>query len=83
MESIKVSIACFGAFRKFGDSLSVDVASGSTIEHLKQALVQKLGDESCALVGDSVFADATSILRDQDTLTSTINLSVLPPVCGG
>ena len=45
MSMMTLPIKCFGVFRKFGESLNVDIAVGSSVLEVKQALIQKLGQD--------------------------------------
>ncbi|MCB1580487.1 MAG: MoaD/ThiS family protein [Rhodospirillales bacterium] len=83
MNTISLSVKCFGVFRKFGESLNVDIAEGSSVLEVKQALIQKLGQTQKALVEDSVLANDNEILPNAYILKDETALSILPPVCGG
>ena len=79
MSNITIKIQLYGAFRKFGASQSVTLASGSTATQVKQALSETLGE----LVHDSVLANDNSVLPNSYVFEEDITLSILPPVCGG
>ena len=81
--TITVQINFFGAFRKFGDALSLIIAPGSTADEIKQQLIAELGENQRALVEDSVLASDTQVLTDSHTIDEACELSILPPVCGG
>ena len=81
MAAITIHIKFFGAFRKFGEGLNFSVPTGSTIAAVKTVLQSKL-DGSC-LVLDSALANDNTILRDSYVLDDNVELSILPPVCGG
>lgn len=76
-------IQCFGIFRKFGESLSVDLPLGSSVQQVKQAIVDLIGTQHKTLVEESVLADEDSILPNAYVLEKPASLSILPPVCGG
>lgn len=78
---ITIQMKFFGAFRKFGESLALQVPVGTNVAAIKAELQSKLNGES--LVSDSVLADDSVILRDDDILEGDAALSILPPVCGG
>jgi len=80
---IDIHIKLFGAFRKDGSELKLRVPKGSTVENVKQQMSQKLTNTDAALVFDSVLADEGSILPDGYVLENNVDLSILPPVCGG
>lgn len=79
MSNITIQVQFYGAFRKFGASQSVTLASGSTVTHIKQALSETLG----ALVHDSVLANDNAVLPNSYVFEEDVTLSILPPVCGG
>ncbi len=78
---ITISMKFFGGFRKCGESIDFTVPTGATVEIVKEKLKEKLGGYS--LISDSVLANDSKILRDSDILDSDVELSILPPVCGG
>lgn len=80
---INYSIKCFGAFRQFGDQLSVSVTPGSSVQQIKAALVRQLGEQHKTLVEESVLASDNEILPNAYILQEKTPLSILPPVCGG
>ena len=80
---INYSIKCFGVFRQFGDQLNVSVNAGSSVQQIKAALVQQLGEQHKTLVGESVLANDNAILPNAYILQEEAPLSILPPVCGG
>lgn len=79
MPEITIQIQFYGAFRKFGASQSITLASGSTATQVKQALSKTLG----ALVHDSVLANDNTVLPNSYVFEEDATLSILPPVCGG
>ena len=83
MTMINYSIKCFGVFRQFGDQLNVSVNAGSSVQQIKAALVQQLGEQHKILVGESVLANDNEILPNAYILQAETPLSILPPVCGG
>ncbi len=83
MSMMTLPIKCFGVFRKFGESLNVDIAVGSSVLEVNQALIQKLGQDQKVLVEESVLANDNEILPNVYILKEETTLSILPPVCGG
>ena len=83
MSKINIQIKFFGAFRKLGEDISIEIPSGSSVLQTKDALVQKLGEVHKNLIESSVLANETDILRDSYVFEEGQNLSILPPVCGG
>jgi len=80
MNDIVIDMKLFGVLRKFGDSQSFSVPAGSTVSEVKAIFQAKLNS---GLVADSVLANASAILSDNDVLQDDAQLSILPPVCGG
>lgn len=80
---INYSIKCFGVFRQFGDQLNVGVTPGSSVQQIKAALAQQLGEQYKTLVEESVLANDNEILPNAYILQEETPLSILPPVCGG
>ncbi|MCB9976601.1 MAG: hypothetical protein H6858_03260 [Rhodospirillales bacterium] len=83
MSTIIFPIKCFGAFRKFGENLNVEVPAGSSADQIKQALIRILGEQHKGLVEDSVLASDTAVLPGAYILKEPVDLCILPPVCGG
>ncbi len=79
MSDITIQVEFYGAFRKFGTSQSVKISSGCTAMQVKELLSKTLG----ALVNDSVLANDKEVLPNSYVFEEDVNLSILPPVCGG
>lgn len=83
MSTLLVSIKNFGIFRTFGDSFAIRISTGSSIQQLKDALIQQIGEQHMTLVTESVLANDETILPNHHILEKKSTLSILPPVCGG
>ena len=83
MSDIDIKVKLFGAFRKNGHELKLRLPAGSTIGNVKQQISLRLADTDAPLVFESVLANDEAILPDGYILEDNINLSILPPVCGG
>ncbi len=83
MESIRISIRCFGIFRQFGDVIDVDVNTDSSVGVIKSILVDYLGEKHRDIVAHSVLANDSGILPIEYIVDAPMELSILPPVCGG
>lgn len=83
MKPIAIYIEFYGAFRKSGAGIMVEVSAGSTIKQVKEVLSARLKDGQNLLIGDSVLANHEEILPESYVLTEGGTLSILPPVCGG
>lgn len=83
MNEITISMRLFGAFRQYGETVDVAIRCGSSAGAVKKALGNVLGAQAVPLINDSVLADNDSILPGDYVFDQDINLSILPPVCGG
>lgn len=83
MSTITLPIKCFGVFRQFGDQLAVKIKTGSSVQQIKAALAQQLGEQHKTLIEESVLANDNDILPNAYILQEETALSILPPVCGG
>ncbi len=83
MKKIDLKVNFYGAFRKFGQGISVKVNSGANMIDVKNAIVSVLGEDHYLLVGDSMLANDDAILPDDYVVSEEGTLSILPPVCGG
>lgn len=80
---ISVTIHTFGAMRKFGNAIQLEIPEMATIGFIRNVLAEKLGAEQRILISESVLANSTDILADGYVVSSNCSLSILPPVCGG
>lgn len=83
MSDITIQINFFGSFRKFGESVDFTVPEGSSVFVIKEALVQILNGQEKLLIEASVLANDNAILQDGEVFDKNVQLSILPPVCGG
>ncbi len=82
-DTLQIEIRFHGGFRKYGQSIALDVPQGCGMTIVKTALLNALGGQDEALIGDSVLADDASILTSNHVFMKGGVLSILPPVCGG
>ncbi|MCB1550704.1 MAG: MoaD/ThiS family protein [Alphaproteobacteria bacterium] len=82
-KTIKISIKCFGMFRQFGNVIDIEIPAGSFADEIKSALIINIGDKHRNLVESSVLANDVGILPKECVIQDSMNLSILPPVCGG
>lgn len=77
-----VQIQLFGAFRKFGNGVSLDLplAAPCTVSVLKELLAAHLDSD---LLNESAFGSADEIFRDDAVISPGRTIALLPPVCGG
>lgn len=87
---ITVKIKLFGALRNYSliSTINLEIPNGRNLLELKLILIEYFSntypsfrDEE--LIKSSVFANDQRILKDEEIIMSNIELSILPPVCGG
>lgn len=83
MKTITITLKFFGAFRRQGAGIVLEVPAHSTVAVVKQTLADALHAPEKALVPDAVLADETQVLPDNHAFNTTCQLAILPPVCGG
>ena len=83
MSMITITMRLFGAFRQYGETVEVRVQPGSRVSVIKGALGNILGEKAQNLIHDSVLADEKAILPGEYVVDKDVQLSILPPVCGG
>lgn len=87
--NMTLTISLFGAFRASGaDFVALNVQMGATVADIKSALaVQMALDfphfDSASALQNAVLADEMRVLNNDEVISSSKNLAVLPPVCGG
>jgi sulfur-carrier protein len=86
---MKVELSLFGAFRSFGPtaSIALELEPDAQVGALRAALAvyaqSNWPDFSPGLLACSVFASASSVLRESDVIPEDRRLAILPPVSGG
>jgi len=81
---MKVELQLFGAFRKYGSEIELDIPDGGSISEVKSELERVLGGNSSQLINISRFATNTAMIEDSYELNDGVNkLAILPPVSGG
>ena len=83
-----IHMKLFGPFRTIGETIDLNVPSGSTADDLPAAMtdyIEALGDHAQLIqtLAVSRFATETSVLARGQTLTDGMQLAVIPPVAGG
>lgn len=87
---ISIDLRLFGSFRKYSEHpiINIELLSKCDVLVLKQIIAghlkkikPDLGEPD--LVFDSALANEREILKDQDEITQSCTLAILPPVCGG
>lgn len=85
---ITLTISLFGAFRPYGNAITLEVPHGTDVAEIKNRLKIALKQsrpefDKETLVSESALADDRQVLTENATLTENTNLAILPPVCGG
>jgi molybdopterin converting factor small subunit len=85
---MKVTVRLYGLFRKFGDSIALDLPAGSRVRDLERAFAQTIASRDHAFYENgalraSRFCDDQAILGTDHPLAEGASFSVLPPVSGG
>jgi len=89
MPDLLVRIKIFGTFRSHVKVPFVEFEApcGIAISELKKQLaeimMQKYGVSVAQLIEDSVIASQDAILAEESVLKESVELAILPPVCGG
>ena len=83
----EIKIRLFGAFRDLSPSgtINLEIPSEIAMTGIKNLIGLKLdlNQNTSALLGSSVLADDSKILRDHEHWNGQKQLALLPPVCGG
>ena len=85
-----VQVRLFGALKRFGEAGIIQLAAElpMPVHKFKQELqryliAQPSGEQGSAIVARSACSDGSRILGEMDELPVGVEISVLPPVCGG
>lgn len=88
-ESITLTIRMFGTFRKHHNgNLLLNASPGITTSTVKDLIAETFRQSIPTfiendLIDKSVLADNTRILAQDECITESCTLAILPPVCGG
>ena len=85
---MNITIQCFGAFRPFGEQISLTVTEGTSISGMRTLLLDKLKQidasfDKPGLLESSRFATETEILPESTPLQDGMSIAIIPPVSGG
>lgn len=83
MADISLTIKLFGAFRAYGESVTLQLPEGCTGAEVKSRLAEKLQMTDKSLLGDSALATEDEVIGDEVIFRQDSRLAILPPVCGG
>lgn len=83
MNPLSVKIRFFGAMRRYGDALDLELPADSTVADLRRELITLIGDDAAALVNHCAVASDSRLLHQQEALAGQDDLALLPPVSGG
>lgn len=87
-EKMKVKLQLFGAFRKYGNEINIDLPLGSIVSDLRPKLLDIISDDDKAfdtksLIDTSRFANDEEVLEESSVINDNDVLAILPPVSGG
>lgn len=85
---MKVTVRLYGHFRKFGDSVALELPAGSRVRDLERAFMKNIESRDPAFYENaglraSRFCDDRMILPPDQPLAEDAAFSILPPVSGG
>ncbi len=81
---MKIKLQLFGAFRKYGSEIELEIAEGGLVFDLRKSLENSLGEDSSRLIKISRFATDKIMLDDDSEINNNMTgLAILPPVSGG
>lgn len=85
---MKITLQLFGAFREFGESLTLSVPQNALVADARKALANKLkkidaNPSKIGLISISRFATETRILSEKDMLQDGAVITIIAPVSGG
>lgn len=86
---MRVTLALFGAYRRFhdGDSIELACPEGGRVADLRRALGEYAAAHwpgfDPALLGRTALASEEAVLRDGDPVPADGRVAILPPVSGG
>ena len=79
---MNITIEFFGAFREYGDNLTISLPNNATIQDIRPLIKGKI-NAPANLLEASRFATATAILPEDYALTNGDIITIIPPVAGG
>jgi molybdopterin converting factor small subunit len=85
---MKVTVRLYGHFRKFGDSLALELPAGSCVCDLERVFTESIARRDPGFYDNqglraSRFCDDSMILPPDHPLAEGGAFSILPPVSGG
>ncbi len=85
---MEITIQCFGAFRPFGEYISLRIEEGYTVSDMRKVLLDRLNQIDASfnkpgLLDSSRFATETDILQESTPLKDGMSIAIIPPVSGG
>lgn len=85
---IKIILQCFGAFRPFGENITLSLPENAIVSDIRAALLLQIrekdaGFKKVGLIDSSRFATETEILAENTSLNDGMCIAIIPPVSGG
>lgn len=88
-DKLNISVQLFGAFRRaHSQPVALSIEKNTKIKEIKSALgnaLRELNPEfnDMDLLNKSVLANNQRIYQDDDMISESATIAILPPVCGG
>lgn len=85
---MKITLQCFGAFRPFGENITLSLPEKAVVSDIRAALLLRIqekdkGFNKGGLIDSSRFATQTEILPENTSLSDGMCIAIIPPVSGG
>lgn len=83
MNTRMIRLQLFGALRRYGNELALEITPETTVADLCREVSSMLGDESSTLIQRCAVANDNRVLLRNEKLGQETELALLPPVSGG
>lgn len=86
---LEITVQLFGVLRSHSkeDTLKISLNGPCSIKDIKNSLYELLKKEESKeieeIISKSAIGNETEILRDDALISKSMQLAILPPVCGG
>lgn len=85
---MKITLQCFGAFRPFGENITLSLPEKAVVSDIRAALLLRIKEKDnsfnkVGLIDSSRFATETDILPENTSLSDGMRIAIIPPVSGG
>lgn len=83
MKTRTIRVQFYGALRRYGDELALEITPETTASDLCHQVSTILGEESTELLQRCAVANDNRVLLRNERLDNEADLALLPPVSGG